>query len=79
VKRWEELDPRLRRAIQLGAAFEAGLKTAALIDLAGRPPQTVRGSKAVWAAALATVNSVGMLPVVYFLRGRRTAPAQADD
>lgn len=78
MKRWDELDPRVRRAIQLGAAFEAGLKTAALIDLARRPPETVRGSKAVWAAALVSVSSAGVLPVVYLLRGRRAAPAETD-
>jgi hypothetical protein len=69
--RWRDLDPRLRQAVLIGAAFEAGLKTAALIDLAQRPRRDLRGSKAGWAAALVLVNSAGVVPVVYLLRGRR--------
>ncbi len=56
----------------LGGAFEAGLKIATLIDLAQRPRVGVRGSKVRWAVALAFVNSGGILPIVYLLRGRRT-------
>jgi hypothetical protein len=70
-KRWSELDPRLREAIKLGGAVEAGLKIAALIDLAQRPARHVRGSKARWAAAITLVNSAGAVPIAYFLRGRR--------
>jgi hypothetical protein len=71
TKRWNELDPRLRKALVLGATFEGGLKVAALIDLAVRPGKDVRGSKAAWAAAITLVNSAGVLPIVYLLRGRR--------
>lgn len=70
TKRWNDLDPRLRQALLLGGAFEAGLKVAALLDLAPRPPSAIRGSKPVWAAALLLVNSGGVLPVLYLLRGR---------
>ena len=70
-KRWSELDPRAQQAILVGGAFEAGLKVAALIDLAQRPRSNVRGSKAAWAAALVLVNSAGVVPIVYLLRGRR--------
>ncbi len=70
-KRWSDLHPRVRQAILLGGVFEAGLKIAALIDLAQRPHATVRGSKAAWAVALALVNSGGVVPIVYLLRGRR--------
>jgi hypothetical protein len=71
TNRWGELDPRLRQAIMLGAAFEAGLKVAALIDLAQRPSHGVRGSKIGWAAAITVVNSAGLVPILYLLRGRR--------
>lgn len=71
-RRWDELDPRLRQGVLLGAAFEAGLKVAALIDLARRPREDIRGSKAAWATALVLVNSGGVVPIVYFLRGRRS-------
>jgi len=70
-KRWSELDPRVRQAVMVAGAVEAGLKIAALIDLAQRPARQVRGSKAVWAAAIALVNAAGAVPVAYFLRGRR--------
>lgn len=70
-RKWDDLDPRVRCAIVLGGAFEAGLKVAALIDLAQRPTPTVRGSKTLWATALVLGNSAGLLPIIYFLRGRR--------
>lgn len=78
--RWSELDPRVRQAILVAGALEAGLKIAALIDLAQRPGRDIRGSKAAWAASLVLVNSVGIVPVVYPLRGRRsTSPVHSTD
>jgi hypothetical protein len=71
-RHWGDLDPRLRQGILLGGAFEAGLKLAALIDLARRPSQDIRGSKAAWATAVVLLNSGGVVPIVYLLRGRRT-------
>lgn len=70
-KRWSELDPRVRQAIVAVGAFEAGLKVAALIDLAQRPSRDVNGSKAGWIAAIALVNFVGLAPMAYLVRGRR--------
>ncbi|MBT2501647.1 hypothetical protein [Curtobacterium sp. ISL-83] len=61
---------RLRPAVLLLAGVEAGLKIAALLDLAQRRPSEVTGTKRRWAIALVTVNSAGILPVWYFLRGR---------
>ena len=71
MKSWRTTDPRVRQAILLIGAFEAGLKTAALVDLARRPRQAVRGSKAGWAAAIVFINSAGAVPIIYLLRGRR--------
>jgi hypothetical protein len=71
LKRWSEMDPRVRQALTVVGAVEAGLKIAALIDLAQRPAPEVRGSKRVWALAIALVNSAGAVPLAYFLRGRR--------
>ena len=70
-KQWDDLDPRIRQAIKFAAAFEAGLKVAALIDLLPRTREEVRGSKAGWAAAITVVNSVGVVPILYLLRGRQ--------
>ena len=72
-KRWDEFSPRTRKLITAAATFEGVLKIAALIDLARRPADEVRGSKAKWATAIVVVNSAGALPVYYFARGRRTA------
>jgi hypothetical protein len=67
------MDPRVRKAIALGAAIEAALKIAALLDLARRPAEQVRGSKARWATAIVLVNSAGAVPIAYFVKGRRVA------
>jgi hypothetical protein len=72
-KRWDELSPRTRKLILVGATVEGALKIAALVDIARRPANEIRCSKAKWAAALVVVNSAGALPVYYFARGRRTS------
>ena len=75
--RWNDLDPRLQRAIVFAAGLEIGLKIAALIDLVPRPRSEIRGEKAAWAAAITVVNAAGVVPIVYFLHGRvgRTRPS----
>jgi hypothetical protein len=70
-KRWSDLSERTRRLIILGAAFEGVLKMLALVDLWRRPAGEVRGSKPKWAAAVVLVNSVGAVPLAYFLCGRQ--------
>jgi len=72
-KKWENLDPRTRRLIVVAGAIEGALKIAALIDLVRRPSSQVRGSKARWAAAVMLINSLGAVPVAYFVWGRRTS------
>lgn len=70
-KRWKDLSPTTRRLILLGATFEGFLKLVALIDLKRRPATEVNGSKAWWVAAIVFLNSIGLVPVWYLLRGRR--------
>ncbi len=70
-RRWSDLSPRSRRLIIVGAVFEGLLKIAALVDLVRRPAEQIRGRKWVWAVAVVLVNSVGAVPLAYFLRGRR--------
>jgi hypothetical protein len=72
-KRWKDLSPRARRLILLGATLEGFLKLLALVDLKRRPASEVNGSKARWATAIVLVNSGGLVPVAYLLRGRRPA------
>jgi hypothetical protein len=50
---------------------EGILKVVALIDIRRRPPSQVRGPKWLWAAVIATVGSAGVLPISYFVLGRR--------
>ena len=76
-KKWNELSTRTRRLVVAGAVFEGALKIAALVDLSRRPAAAVRGSKSVWAVALVLVNSLGAVPVAYFVRGRRGPGAAA--
>jgi hypothetical protein len=69
--RWRDLSPRTRQVIMAASAIEGALKVAALIDLKRRPAQQIRGSKPTWAAAIILVNSAGVVPLAYFLKGRR--------
>lgn len=52
------------------AAVEAILKAAMLVDLKRRPASQVRGSKRLWAAS-ALLNTAGIVPLTYFVVGRR--------
>jgi hypothetical protein len=70
-KRWDELSPRARRLFIAGGSVEGALKVAALNDLRKRSPAEIRGSKPWWAVALVLVNSVGAVPIAYFIWGRR--------
>jgi hypothetical protein len=70
-KRWSDLSARTRRFIITVGAFEGMLKVAALIDLRRRPRDEIRGRKWLWAVVVTVVNSAGMVPISYFVFGRR--------
>ena len=70
-KRWSDLSPRTQRLVLIGGVVEGILKVAALVDLARRPSDEVRGSKGWWAAAIILINSVGAAPLTYFAYGRK--------
>ena len=70
-RKWNDLDPRIRRIVVVASAIEGVLKVAALVDLARRPSKEVRGSKARWAAAVSLINALGAVPIAYFAWGRR--------
>lgn len=74
-KRWNELSAGARRLIIFAAVFEGTLKISALVDLVRRPAAQIRGSKLRWAAAITLINSVGAVPIAYFLRGRKKPSA----
>lgn len=69
-KKWSDLTEGQRRVIIVGAAAEIVLTTVALIDLARRPRDQVRGPKALWALGCA-IQPVG--PIAYLVLGRRAA------
>jgi hypothetical protein len=71
AERWGELSEGARRWMLLGAAVDGVLKIAALIDLGRRPASEVRGRKWVWASGITLANSLGAVPLGYFLFGRR--------
>jgi hypothetical protein len=70
-RQWSDLSERTRRLLTIAAVAEGFLKLAALIDLRRRPASQVRGPKWLWTTALAIVGSAGVLPISYFVLGRR--------
>lgn len=50
-KRWSDLSDRQHAVLVIGGAVEVVLTAAALVDLARRPSDQVKGSKALWALA----------------------------
>ena len=71
ARKWSDLSKRSRGLIIAAAVAEAGLKTAALIDIKRRPASQIRGSKWAWATAVVVINSFGGAPLAYFAFGRR--------
>jgi hypothetical protein len=70
-RQWSDLSQRTRRLLIGAAVAEGMLKVAALIDLKRRPATQVRGPKWIWATVVAVVGSAGVLPISYFVFGRR--------
>jgi hypothetical protein len=74
-RQWSDLSERTRRLLAITAVAEGILKLAALIDLKRRPASQVRGPKWLWATVLAIVSSAGVVPISYFIFGRRQPPS----
>lgn len=70
-RRWQDLSGGTKLLIVAGAAVEGAAKVAALVDLARRPQEQVRGRKALWAALIVLVNGFGAAPAAYLRYGRR--------
>ena len=70
-KQWSDLSPRTRRLLTVTAVIEGILKLAALIDLKRRPASQIRGPKWLWATAVTVISSAGVVPISYFVLGRR--------
>lgn len=75
-RRWSDLSEGTRRLIIVTAVAESILKGAALIDIKRRPADQIRGPKWLWVPVVMVVNSLGIVPISYFVFGRRRPPAQ---
>ncbi|HEY1331175.1 MAG TPA: hypothetical protein VGH10_06850 [Actinomycetota bacterium] len=73
-RRWSELSENQRRLLQIAAFAEGILKLVALVDIKRRPAAQIRGPKWAWATSITVLSSAGILPISYFLFGRRKQP-----
>jgi hypothetical protein len=73
-RRWNDLSKRTRILLLAAAVIDGALRVAALIDIKRRPASQIRGRKRVWAAVVAVVSSAGVVPISYFVFGRRRQP-----
>jgi hypothetical protein len=75
-KQWSDLSERNRKLLIAAGIVEGCLKIAALIDLKRRPASQVRGPKWLWAAVVSVVSSAGVIPISYFVLGRKRPPGR---
>ena len=74
ARRWSDLSERTRRLLIAAAVADGALRVAALIDIKRRPASQIRGRKRVWATVVSVINSAGVVPIAYFVFGRRPEP-----
>jgi len=74
ARRWSDLSERTRRLLITAAVADGALRVAALIDIRRQPASQIRGRKRVWATVVAVISSAGVVPIAYFLFGRRPQP-----
>ena len=74
ARRWSDLSERTRRLLITAAVADGALRVAALIDIRRRTASQIRGRKRVWATVVAVINSAGVVPIAYFVFGRRPEP-----
>jgi hypothetical protein len=75
-RRRSERSERTRRLLTIAAVAEGVLKLAALIDIRRRPASQIRGPKWMWATVVTVVSSAGVVPISYFVFGRRQPPSE---
>ena len=75
-RKWSDLSEGTRKLIIIAAVADSILKGAALIDIKRRPANQIRGPKWLWVPVIVVVNSAGVVPISYFVFGRRRPPSQ---
>jgi hypothetical protein len=73
-KRWSDLDKSQQTAVVVIGTAELVMTTIALVDLARRPAEQVRGNKAVW-ALISFVQPFG--PLAYLTLGRKHTTSES--
>ena len=73
-KQWSDLSERNRKLLIAAGVVEGCLKIAALIDIKRRPASQIRGPKWLWAVVVSVVSSAGLVPISYFVLGRKRKP-----
>jgi len=72
-KKWSDMTPQQRAGTVVLGAIQIVLLVVAIVDMARRPPELVRGKKRFWAPVL-LINGIG--PLAYLVFGRLDAPAE---
>ncbi len=73
-KEWSDLSERTRGLLIIAAVADGILRVAALIDIMRQPASQIRGGKRLWAMLVAVISSAGIVPISYFVFGRRRPP-----
>lgn len=69
--KWQDMTRGQRAFVVVGAGIEIALTTVAVVDLARRPAEQVRGPKVGWLLGC-VIQPVG--PIAYLTLGRRRTP-----
>ena len=78
ASQWSSLSRIQRRLIVAAAVSEAVLKALMLLDLKHRSAEEVRGPRWLWALS-SLVNTAGLGPIIYFVKGRLPRVAAVDE
>lgn len=69
--KWKDMSGGAKAAVISVAAFDAGMRLWAGRDLAERKKDQVNGPKWLWGAGMSVISSMGVLPAIYLLVGRK--------
>lgn len=70
-KRADDLPTWAKGLLGVLGAVDVVLRVLAVLDLMKRDDDELNGPKKAWLPALVSISTMGLLPVAYFLVGRR--------